>query len=423
VLSTNISLSSGVSNQSTITRDTDNLSTTIQTVTTPSALLDLVFLPWSGYEHIFVTATSTSTLSLYTLTPDPAPKINHIYTHQCTDTSILLTDVEAHPDVRGLIGYVTSSGLVSIIEFNLDVLITNNETGQDIPTHDLVRYHHSSPCADDGFEAWTLAFAPPSAPGSPDGEARTVIGVYTGSDDSTLRRLDFALGPDAASSARSSLQGATERDEDDSDDDDDDDDDDEDDDDKAQSATLQILDRRSHDAGVVAILPLLPHPHSRSGEYLLTGSYDDRLRVLCRPSGAATPAVRNSVLAETNLDGGVWRLKLISSSSSDAQDGASRSWTVLASCMHAGARVVRITQTVGEEEGVGQWTVVVLARFEEHASMNYGSDVQPVVLPSQDESEGVGQREGMSGAMVKGTRTVVSTSFYDRRMCLWRIDC
>jgi diphthamide biosynthesis protein 7 len=43
----------------------------------------------------------------------------------------------------------------------------------------------------------------------------------------------------------------------------------------------------------------------------------------------------------------------------------------------------------------------VLGKFEEHKSMNYGSDSQP----------------GVDG---KGRRTVISTSFYDRLLCLWR---
>jgi diphthamide biosynthesis protein 7 len=63
--------------------------------------------------------------------------------------------------------------------------------------------------------------------------------------------------------------------------------------------------------------------------------------------------------------------------------------------MHAGARVVRL------KYGEGEWAFSVLAEFTEHQSMNYGSDVQPL------EGEG-GKR-----------RTVVSTSFYDKLMCVW----
>ena len=76
-----------------------------------------------------------------------------------------------------------------------------------------------------------------------------------------------------------------------------------------------------------------------------------------------------------------------------------RSYTLLASCMHAGSRIVRL-----ESHGSsGEWAFSVLAKFEEHKSMNYGSDVQPV----QRAQEG-------------GQRTIVSTSFYDKLMCVWQ---
>jgi diphthamide biosynthesis protein 7 len=71
---------------------------------------------------------------------------------------------------------------------------------------------------------------------------------------------------------------------------------------------------------------------------------------------------------------------------------------LLASCMHAGSRIVRLARSADS----GEWEFGVLARFEEHKSMNYGSDVQPV-------------ERGCEG----GLRTVVSTSFYDKLMCVW----
>ena len=64
--------------------------------------------------------------------------------------------------------------------------------------------------------------------------------------------------------------------------------------------------------------------------------------------------------------------------------------------MHAGSRIVRLCK--GRE---GEWAFNVIAKFEEHQSMNYGSDVQP------------------SHATVK---LIVSTSFYDKLLCLWQFD-
>lgn len=81
-----------------------------------------------------------------------------------------------------------------------------------------------------------------------------------------------------------------------------------------------------------------------------------------------------------------------------------KSYTLLASCMHAGSRIVRLESPGSSVKGSsGEWAFSVLAKFEEHKSMNYGSDVQPV-------------RRGQEG----GQRTIVSTSFYDKLMCVWQ---
>jgi len=81
-----------------------------------------------------------------------------------------------------------------------------------------------------------------------------------------------------------------------------------------------------------------------------------------------------------------------------------KSYTLLASCMHAGSRIVRLESPGSSAEGFsGEWAFSVLAKFEEHKSMNYGSDVQPV-------------QRGQEG----GQRTIVSTSFYDKLMCVWQ---
>ena len=70
---------------------------------------------------------------------------------------------------------------------------------------------------------------------------------------------------------------------------------------------------------------------------------------------------------------------------------------ILASCMYAGTRVLRLDRQAGD----GEWRFDILGRFEEHQSMNYASDVQP------DD----GNR-----------KLIVSTSFYDKLLCLWRFD-
>lgn len=94
----------------------------------------------------------------------------------------------------------------------------------------------------------------------------------------------------------------------------------------------------------------------------------------------------------------MWRLKLVDVR--EREDPYGPCFMVLATCMHAGVRVLEIGAVNG-----GEWYIKVLARFEEHESMCYASDV----------------RGGRSGGKVGGY-TYVSTSFYDRRLCVWEME-
>lgn len=156
-----------------------------------------------------------------------------------------------------------------------------------------------------------------------------------------------------------------------------------------------------HDAGVTAILPLRLTTSDGLG-VVVTGSYSDHLSVwgVLPPykTDGVMPASR--LLRRVNLGGGVWRLKVIEELSECPAD--SWSVTLLVSCMHAGARVVRLEGSLGAVNDIK-----VLRRFEEHESMNYGSDYAWV-----DRREFFGEGEGRK-------IVCVSTSFYDKRLCLW----
>lgn len=157
---------------------------------------------------------------------------------------------------------------------------------------------------------------------------------------------------------------------------------------------------RHHTAGVTAILPL-DVPLVDDAPVLLTGSYDESLRVY-----HATR--RGEVLTEEGLDGGVWRLQLLNTmripGSDDPSNVSEYRFLVLASCMHAGTRLVRVT--CKQEDGAPNWGIEVLAKFTEHESMNYASGVW----------EG-GQETAQSSEIL-----CVSSSFYDRRLCVWTVD-
>ena len=152
-------------------------------------------------------------------------------------------------------------------------------------------------------------------------------------------------------------------------------------------------DRTTHNAGVTAILPLsLSTPFD--GDILVTGSYDEYVRVLALSNLGG----RTKVRAEKQLGGGVWRLKLLDT----IYIGKGIHLVVLASCMHAGARLLKIARS----DSMRRWSINVIAKFEEHGSMNYASDGR-IEGPDQDHSSGY---------------TCVSTSFYDRKLCVWTVE-
>ncbi|KAI2826118.1 hypothetical protein CBS63078_9934 [Aspergillus niger] len=173
------------------------------------------------------------------------------------------------------------------------------------------------------------------------------------------------------------------------------------DNDEANMPILSHDDRaRHHTAGVTAILPL-PVPMTDGAPWLLTGSYDESLRVY-------HASRRGEVLGEIGLGGGVWRLQILSTHSRPVDDSEGDvEWTflVLASCMHAGTRVVKVRVVLGESGQECEMEVV--AEFTEHESMNYASDVW-----------NWGGHKGGEGRELK----VVSSSFYDRRVCVWRVN-
>lgn len=68
--------------------------------------------------------------------------------------------------------------------------------------------------------------------------------------------------------------------------------------------------RKLHHAGITAILPL-------SETLIITGSYDDHIRLLQLPKLPGD--TRPQLLAELNLGGGVWRLKLLTARGASSQ--------------------------------------------------------------------------------------------------------
>ncbi|THW04593.1 WD40 repeat-like protein [Aureobasidium pullulans] len=303
-------------------------------IQTPYAILDIHFSPHDP--TLLAVAGSTGCVQLFNLqSTSSSASLSPLSTYQYFDPSTLVLSLAWHPTIPSILGVTASPGQVYLVDTSLPPNEVE-DTAKKILAHEL--------------EAWTLSF---SASGN---------AVFSGGDDATLR---FSALPSSFLTSTNTTASNE---------------DDEQEEQEDQQYVLTWQDRRSHQAGVTAILPV---PSEQ--DILITGSYDDNIRVLYAPLQG-----RKQVLAEENLEGGVWRLKMLRA------EGEKSRYTVLASCMHAGARIVEVKKDEG-----GEWTVEVLAKFEEHKSMNYGSDVQP-------------------GSESGGEQTIISTSFYDKLLCLWR---
>lgn len=339
-----------------LTADEGNRSI-VQTVMQPSALLDLRFYQdVPEYRDVLAVVSSTGTLAMFKLDPlrDASAPLQHLATSKCEDLDddVLFLQCNWHPIARRVVGVTTSTGLARLLLLDDEWKIAKSA---DVDIQN-------------SLEAWCIAFSPVDPTSHATNQP---ISVYCGGDDSLLRYTTCHWEGEGEGDGNE------------------------------PSSTLDIpfgpvTMKGQHDAGVTAILPL-PLSTQGHGRLVVTGSYDDHLRVFAIHDLHQSHGLKRvQLLTDANLGGGVWRLKLV-----DIQTaGGSMRIRILASCMYAGARLVEI---VADSSG-HNWSCVVLARFEEHKSMNYASDVSP---PSSAED--------------RKTR-VVSTSFYDRLLCLWEYE-
>ena len=201
-------------------------------------------------------ATSTGLLSFYHLSAADGV-LAHVRTKRICDASTLVLSLCWHPSRADVLGVTLSTGEVCICQSTTGGDDKKLWTGDTELSLTVVHQH--------SLEAWMVAFT--SSPSQAED-------VLSGGDDQGLYR--------------SSISNAGDND---------------------RFASTQLWqDHRIHKAGVTAILPL-------SQDLILTGSYDDHLRLLSAPSIG-----RRRVLAEANLGGGVWRLKLLNAAASVLSD-------------------------------------------------------------------------------------------------------
>ena len=319
----------------------------LHTLSSTSAILDIHFVTGTA-SAVFAAATSTGSIGIYQLetpssAPVDAPTLHHMETVQYGPEDVLVTALSWHPDGCEF-GITLSNGDVKLGR-TFYGSSRSKLKNKRVMTHDL--------------EAWTTVFFS-------DGS-----GMLSGGDDRALRFTELPQSPMDCYEDLVPPQYAPWR-------------------------KPRWTDTKIHRAGVTAILTVY---WDEASTLIVTGSYDDHIRLI----NAHTVGHRE-VLAELNLGGGVWRLKVLSKMNAPRTRRRWHTWDsdpypeqmlLLVSCMHAGVRVVKLACIENT------WRFEVQAKFEEHKSMNYGSDSQP---DSDD----------------RGRRTFISTSFYDRLLCLWR---
>ena len=226
-------------------------------------------------------------------------------------------------------------------------------------------------------------------------------------------------------------------------------------------ATTQLFrDRRSHAAGVTAILPITFQVENWGTSpplIYLTGSYDEYLRCFMAQDNNAGIPLRAQLLSQIRLHGGVWRLKQVGETMHEvhAHDGESISTIIiLACCMHVGVRIVQLSRRYHRDQPsscLDEWQLQVVARFTQgHESMCYAADwveSKKVLTPLScnegvigAESDNIGKKdENHSNSTAELLQQhvlsadadadavvalwtdllVASTSFYDRKISIW----
>lgn len=231
-------------------------SVNLHTVYVPYAVLDLHFTQFQ--KGVFAIATSKGAVCLCTINLHGTGPINFLNSYQIFSNSSLTLSFAwnrnlSHSDT---IAASSSDGRIAIFDTKYQPPMTYTKT----EAHSL--------------EAWTLAW-------TSRGEYDLRADLYSGGDDSALCRHGLSVRPVSGSLNDGNIPS------------------------HRYEFHEPIRDTKTHMAGVTAILPLQPIYHGE--QVLLTGSYDEYVRVLLPVEGGSRP----KLLAEARLGGGVWRLKTL----------------------------------------------------------------------------------------------------------------
>ncbi|KAI4229661.1 MAG: hypothetical protein L6R36_000708 [Xanthoria steineri] len=330
----------------------------VQTLSLPFAILDVRFSPHNP--HLFAFATSIGIVGMCALASESSQSTDPLSRQSPITISgeavVVTTEEEVSITSLDFTPSDWEASVIAVTMSNGSIAVWDTATPDKISTLPAVHNLMNNPT-----QAWTVAwFTQKPKPG-------LSHFLYTGGDDSALCRHAVNDVPDVGKGFCTTA-----------------------------SYTEFRRDVKAHDAGVTAIVPLWKDKKKR--EVLLTGSYDEFVRVLY----ITAPTKSARIEASRRLYDGVWQLKLLKRPS-NPDDPAGISFLVLASCMRVGCKILKVHRNSEDE-----WGIEVLAEFVDPGrvrALSYASGFQ-VGSSSPDLQD----------------MTFVSTSFYEKKLCIWKVE-
>ncbi|ESZ97890.1 hypothetical protein SBOR_1766 [Sclerotinia borealis F-4128] len=322
------------------------------------AIYDLHFCPTDP--DYFAVSSSTGRISLFKITTndDPSPNLEHVNTWKVFDDSVLITFFAWCPskskDGSLSLAVTASTGVVQIL--NITGAIYGKIHGSDlrlrreeppIALHALkIPYSGEEPqyayCCHWAFHPLSLS--------------EKFHGIFSGGDDSKLRTCILGNPGNRENHFDWNLQTSF----------------------------------SGHDAAVISILPL------PSGDYkwiLLTGSYDNKVRIIAMEWSTGPVDTDElsqekpiSVMTDLDVEGGAYRLEFLHDYPKQPDPNQDLSFQILASCMEVGAKILQV------QRKNNTWNIKIIASLNisipkfpnpsEKSQLCYASAVQPATSKS-----------------------------------------
>jgi diphthamide biosynthesis protein 7 len=249
----------------------------------------------------------------------------HVKTWKVFDDSVLITyfawcPLAQEEGTKSLV-LAASTGVIQLITVTEDLKYDVSSNDLSLRREDPALSLHSLKVPYVGEEpqyAYCCVWA--SAPG---GLSNDFSGVFSGGDDSKLRTSILGTSREANDNFNYKLP-----------------------------ITLS-----GHDAAVISILPL---PCADKKWILLTGSYDNKVRILTMDWDSQTKQKSIDVSAILDVGGGAYRLEFIHDCASQPAQNINPRFQVLATCMEAGVKILDIQR----KEDVWSMNVIAHADIE-----------------------------------------------------------